>query len=169
MLTVVGRDRPGIVARVTGALYEAGGNLGEASMLRLGGSFTIMLMVEHEGDADRLAAAMKPVEDELELQSHVMPIAGVLHEHPEPDARVTVYGADRTGIVAEVTRALADAGLDILDLSSTVGGTADRPIYVLHIEGRANNGLPALRRAVRALSGRGGIDVRLAPVETLVG
>nr|WP_243448334.1 ACT domain-containing protein [Candidatus Thiosymbion oneisti] len=42
MLTLVGVDRPGIVARVTHAVFEAGGNLGEASMLRLGGNFTIL-------------------------------------------------------------------------------------------------------------------------------
>ena len=45
MLTVVGRDRPGIVSQVTLALYKGGGNLGEASMVRLGGNFSIMLMV----------------------------------------------------------------------------------------------------------------------------
>jgi len=44
MLTLVGVDRPGIVARVTRAVFEAGGNLGEASVLRLGGNFTIMMI-----------------------------------------------------------------------------------------------------------------------------
>lgn len=53
MLTVVGQDRPGIVAALARALYEGGANLGEASMARLGGNFTIMLMVEAE--ADRVA------------------------------------------------------------------------------------------------------------------
>ena len=37
MLTLVGKDRPGIVAEVSQVLFEAGGNLGEASMARLGG------------------------------------------------------------------------------------------------------------------------------------
>ena len=169
MLTVVGRDRPGIVARVTAALFEAGSNLGEASMLRVGGSFTIMLMVELAGDEAGLRAAMAPVIEALDLRAHVVPIQGLLHDHPAPDARVTVYGADRTGIVAEVTGALADAGFDILDLSSVVGGTAEYPIYVLHIEGRAEQGLERLTAAVARLSQGGGIDVRLAPIETLVG
>ena len=35
MLTLVGRDRPGIVAKVTAALFDGGCNLGEASMMRL--------------------------------------------------------------------------------------------------------------------------------------
>lgn len=42
MLTVVGRDRAGIVAALTDTLYRGGANLGEASMTRLGGNFTIM-------------------------------------------------------------------------------------------------------------------------------
>ena len=44
MLTMVGKDRPGIVAEVSQVLFEAGGNLGEASMARLGGNFTVMLL-----------------------------------------------------------------------------------------------------------------------------
>ena len=46
MVTLVGKDRPGIVAHVTNALYEEGCNLGETSMLRLGGNFSIMMMVQ---------------------------------------------------------------------------------------------------------------------------
>ena len=44
MLTFVGKDRPGIVAKVSQVLFDMQGNLGEASMTRLGGNFTIMLM-----------------------------------------------------------------------------------------------------------------------------
>ena len=36
-VTAVGRDRPGIVARVTAALLHLGCNLGETSMARLRG------------------------------------------------------------------------------------------------------------------------------------
>ena len=54
MLTVGGKDRPGIVSQVTAALYRGVCNLGEASMIRLGGNFTIMLMVQHAGDGDDL-------------------------------------------------------------------------------------------------------------------
>ena len=50
MLTLVGKDRPGIVAEVSQTLFEAGGNLGEASMARLGGNFTVMLMLQIENE-----------------------------------------------------------------------------------------------------------------------
>ena len=45
MLTLVGKDLPGIVAKISQAVFDLSGNLGETSMTRLGGNFTIMLMV----------------------------------------------------------------------------------------------------------------------------
>ncbi|ROR34707.1 glycine cleavage system protein R [Inmirania thermothiophila] len=168
MVTLVGEDRQGIVARVSGALYEAGCNLGEASMMRLGGNFAVMLMVEQAGPEGALEAVLAPVARALGLHLHVDPIRGRLHEHAVPDVRITIAGADRTGIVAQATQALAEAGLNILDLESDVAGTPDRPIYVLHIEGEARRGIEALRRAL-AGAGLGDLDVRVEPVETLVG
>lgn len=169
MLTVVGRDRPGIVSRVTGALYQGGCNLGEASMIRLGDAFTIMLMVGSAASSDEVAALVAPVAAELDLRCHVDAIEGALHRHHEPDVRISVYGADRAGIVADVTGALADAGLDIVDLSSAVAGTPEEPLYILHIEGRAEQGYEALEAAVAALPAKAKLDVQLAPVDTLVG
>lgn len=169
MLTVVGRDRPGIVARLTAALFEGGCNLGEASMTRLGDAFTFLLMVATERPSDAVLTLVEPVATELELRCHVDPIEGTLHRRLEPDVRISVYGADRAGIVAEVTGALAAAGLNILDLASVVAGTREQPIYILQIEGQALRGYEALAAAVAALPAKARLDVQLVPVDTLVG
>lgn len=168
MLTVVGEDRPGIVARLTHALYEGGANLGEASMLRLGGNFTIMLMVDYAGTAGELHGLIEPVLESLGLRWHIDPIEGRLHAHTVPDVRVTVFGADRAGIVAHVTGALAEAGLNILGLESDVGGTEQQPIYIMHIEGSAAEGVDALRSALAALDEQG-MQVTVEPIDTLIG
>ncbi|CAK0766105.1 glycine cleavage system transcriptional repressor [Gammaproteobacteria bacterium] len=178
MLTVVGQDRPGIVAQLTASLYEGGCNLGEASMIRLGGNFTIMLMVQFAGsiklDATKPAPSpdldglVRPVADALGLHLHIYPIDGGLHQHREPDVRITVHGADRAGIVAQVTGALAKAGLDILDLESDVAGSEQKPIYVMNIEGHATQGVPALRTALAAVIGDG-IEAHLELIQTLFG
>ena len=169
MLTVVGQDRPGIVARVTAALYEGGCNLGEASMMRLGGNFTIMLMVQHDGSLKSLQQILEPVIESTDLHMHLDKIEGHLHEHVIPDARISVFGADRAGIVAKVTNVLAGAGLHILNLESDVGGTAEQPIYIMHIEGRAGEGIEALRSALSVLESDDGIEAKLYPIETMVG
>jgi glycine cleavage system transcriptional repressor len=168
MLTLVGRDRPGIVAHLSSALYEGGCNLGETSMMRLGGNFTIMMMVDFAGAAKGLADLCGPVADSLGLHYHVDRIEGHLHQHLEPDVRITVYGADRAGIVSQVTGALAQAGLHILDLESDVAGTDEKPIYVMHIEGHAAEGIDALRSALAVVAGEG-VDVHLTPIETMIG
>jgi len=168
MLTLVGRDRPGIVARVTSALFDGGCHLGETSMMRLGGNFTIMMMVRFAGTTHALEQLVAGEAESLGLRLHVDRVEGVLHEHVEPDVRITVYGVDRAGIVAHVTSALAEAGLDILDLISDVGGTEQAPIYILHIEGRALEGIPALASALDIVKGEG-VDVQIAPIELMVG
>ncbi len=168
MLTLVGKDRPGIVAHVTAALFEAGANLGETAMMRLGGNFTIMMMVQFPGRRRELEQAIATETDSLDLAAHIDPIEAHLHAHREPDVRITVYGADRAGIVAKVTGVLAEAGLDILDLESDVAGTAEAPIYVMQIEGRAREGIPALASALEIVRAEG-VDAHLEPVETLVG
>ncbi len=168
MLTVVGEDRSGIVARVTTALFEGGCNLGEASMMRLGGNFTIMLMVELEGSGGELRKLLEPAARSLNLHIHIDDIKGRLHRHLEPDVSITVYGADRAGIVARVTGVLADAGLHILELDSDVAGSRENPIYVMHIEGHAGEGIEALRLALKRIE-RDGIEVSLQAVDTMVG
>lgn len=168
MLTLVGRDRSGIVARVSHALFEGGCQLGETSMIRLGGNFTIMMMVRFAGSTHALEQLVAGEAESLSLRLHVDRVEGGLHEHVEPDVRITVYGADRPGIVAQVTGALAEAGLDIFDLISDVGGTELAPIYILHIEGRALEGIPALASALEIVKGRG-VDAQIAPIELMVG
>ncbi len=167
MLTVVGADRPGIVAQLTDALYRGGCNLGEAAMERLGGNFAVMLMVEG-ADAATLERLLRPVTDGLGLRLHVDPIEGALYSHQEPNVQVTVYGADRPGIVAQVTGALSAAGFNILDLNSDVGGTRERPMYVMVLDGLATGGAAAVEQALAPLRA-GGIEVQVTALEPLIG
>lgn len=168
MLTLIGTDRPGIVARVTEALFESGCNLGETSMLRLGSNFTIMMMVKSAAGSEALRIVLQPVVDALELILHIDAIEAELHQRPVPDVRILVHGADRAGIVAQVTGQAAAAGLNILDLDSDVGGTASQPIYVLRIEGQAGQGLDAIEQALAPLRAQG-VKVDVLPIDTLIG
>ena len=167
MLTVIGADRPGIVAKLTEALFRGGCNLGEASMARLGGNFSVMLMVEG-ADAAVLEKLVRPVTDALGLRLHLDPIHGELHRHVEPNVQVTVNGADRPGIVAQATTALTGAGFNILDLNTDVGGTVERPIYIMLIDGYVAEGVAVVERAIAPLRA-GGIEVRVTALDTLIG
>jgi len=168
MLTLVGADRPGIVARVTRAVYVAGGSLGEASMIRLGGNFSMMMMVSDNGSSAALREAVAQVSSDLGLRFHIDSVDGGLHRHMVPNVQIRVTGADRSGIVADVTGALAEAGFNILELESDVAGDEEHPVYIMNIQGYSERTIEDLAAAVEGLVEEG-IAVDISSVETLIG
>ncbi len=163
MVTLVGEDKPGIVAQTTDALYRNGLTLGETSMMRLGGNFSMMMMVSGEGD---LKAVLAPVAEALNLHLHVDEIAGRLHQHMAPNIQIRVMGADQPGIVARVTGALAASGFNILELESDVAGTAQDPVYIMTIQGVSEEAVEVLQQALDGL-GEEGVDVSVSAIEML--
>jgi len=163
LLTLVGADQAGIVARVTESLAAADCELGETSMMRMGCNFAMMLRVSH--DNQDLAALLKDVCAELNLHLHVDEDADGACVITEPDVNITVYGADRSGIVAEVTNTLAMAGLNIIDLETAVAGSKEKPIYIMTIEGQALQGVEALNDAAAKISK--GVELNIVPIQTL--
>lgn len=168
MLTLVGQDRPGIVANITTALYDTGAQLGEASMMRLGGNFTIMLMVKSDHSIEQLDQSIESVVREMHLASSFQNIEANLHQHEIPDSRITVYCADRPGIVSKVTTSLLEAGFNIMDLESDVAGTEEEPIYIMNIEGIAVHGMDALEKAIAQIK-TDGVNVDMTPIDVMIG
>ena len=168
MLTLMGEDRKGIVAAVTQALFERGITLGETSMLRLGGNFTIMMMVAADLDAAELQEALADAVNAMDLTLHIDPMRGGLHQHITPNLIVRVSGADRAGIMARVTGVLAEVEFNILDLESDVAGSAEKPVYIMQIVGISETPLEELEAALNDIRDEG-IEVNISPLETLVG
>jgi len=164
MLSLIGKDKPGIVAQVTRVLFENDANLGEASMQRLGGYFAIMLMFSSDSSRN-ISQKIQTVATKLGLTMHIDPFDGHLHQHLEADVCVSLYGADRIGIVATATEKLASAGLHILALHTDVGGTEGQPIFVMEIEGHATQGLEAIQQAVSSMQD---FDVHVTAIDTLI-
>jgi glycine cleavage system transcriptional repressor len=167
MCTVVGRDQPGIVASITRELLQAQANLGESTMMRLGGNFTIMMMVDFAAGKDALFTLLQSVANKLSLKIHIDAVVYQAHDHPVPNTAVTVHGADRVGIVAEITERLYQAGFNITHLESQVGGAENKPLYVMQIEGQAEDqSADSLRVLLEDLDS---VSVRVNALETLIG
>ena len=133
-------------------------------MMRLGGNFAIMLRVGHQPATD-LKTLLVPVVDGMKLHLHLDEDVPASPHHVEPDVHISVYGADRTGIVAQVTDLLANAGLNIIDLETAVAGSAEKPIYIMSIEGHAQQGIEALQHAIADLADD--IEISLTEIDTL--
>ncbi|CAA9240964.1 MAG: hypothetical protein AVDCRST_MAG76-1769 [uncultured Acidimicrobiales bacterium] len=163
----VGADRPGIVAAVTGALAEAGANLDDTSMSILHGHFAIAMVVGGSDGLD-VAAALAPVAERLDLTVDVRSIPEGTPPTPAGERwSLAVYGADRPGLVASVTEVVADAGANVVDLTTRVVGGPDRPVYAMQLE----LAVPAqvepaeLAERLQAVAGDLGVDCTLTPAD----
>ncbi len=164
----VGADRPGIVAAVTGALAAAGANLDDTSMTILHGHFTIAMVVGGPEGLD-VAAALAPVAQELDLTVDVRPIAeGTPPRPPGHRWALAVYGADRPGLVAAVTAVVADAGGNVVDLTTRVVGGPDRPVYAMQLELALGGAVDAeaVGERLRQVATQLGVDCTLTAVDT---
>ena len=169
-VTAIGADRPGIVAAVTAVLMELGCNLEDTSMSILRGHFAMMLIVWTPDDGDpavierELASATAP----MDLVVAVRPIDDDVPRSPEGDAwTVSVYGADRPGIVHRVAVALAEEGLNVVDLTTHVIGGEDRPVYAMVLEVTVPAAVDpgSFTRRLEVLAGELGVSCSAHPVE----
>ena len=172
ILTAIGKDRPGIVAGVTKVLYDLGGNLEDSAMTRLAGEFAIMLVfaAPQRVTAMRLEQAFKRTASRLYLAVHVKALAAARRYPPQPRPHlISVYGADRPGIVYRMAHLLAGLRVNITDLS-THRTTGKHPLYHLLLEVELPNrlGVARLERRLSVLGRQLGVTVNLRAAEPAV-
>lgn len=120
VLTVLGPDRTGLVEAIADRIAAAGGNWEASHMARLAGQFAgILLVTVDAGRADAMLTAVRALEASG-LQVVARPTAA-----PSSAAgarlRLDLTGADRPGIVRDVSRVLAERGVNVEELESHVG------------------------------------------------
>ncbi len=166
-VTAIGVDRPGIVAAIAEVLRDRGGNVEESAMTILRGRFAMMLLVDADDAPDELRAALVEAVADLDLEVAVSH-PGEAHESEQPTHVLSVYGGDRPGIIAGVTRRLADLEVNITDLSTRLLPPDDEPVYAMVLEIVVPAGLGATRldAALTETAEELGVDHTLRPLET---
>ena len=117
VMTIIGPDRTGLVESVARVVAEHGGNWLESRMCRLGGEFAGILRIE------------LPLEKRQALIDALQTLQGrgltvvvrpgeAAAAAPGQLAKLEIVGHDRPGIVREITRALAGAGVNVEEFSS---------------------------------------------------
>jgi glycine cleavage system transcriptional repressor len=141
VVTAVGEDRPGIVAALAKAMYELGANLDDATMTRLHDIFTTMLSAElPEGKTtDDCRHALEAASRETGVVVTVQTVRPDPVHGDAPDHLITVYGADRPGIVYGVAGHLAARGVNITDMDTRRTGSPEAPVYVMLLEVHAGD------------------------------
>jgi glycine cleavage system transcriptional repressor len=162
-ITVVGHDRPGIIAQAAEVLSRHGMNLEDSSMTLLRGHFAMTLICAGEANPAQVESALQPlVNGSLDVTVREVP--------EEPDLPplgstylVTVHGADRLGIVARLAGVIAEAGGNITDLTTRLSGT----LYVLlaEVDIPRSTDVEALQARLAEVSTELGVDATMRVLE----
>jgi len=131
ILSVLGHDRPGIVAAVANALFEQNCNIENVSQTILqtefAGSFIVTLPPELPlvGLREMLSRTLA----QMEMHVHIKPLAdkaaALASEACEPFV-ITTKGPDRKGLVAGISAIIASYGVNITNLQAVFKG-GDEP------------------------------------------
>ena len=175
IVTALGKDRPGIVAGVTKVLYRLGCNLEDSAMTRLEGEFAIMLIFSSPSriNEQMLRRSFKPLEHQLKLVTHLKALT--TSETSVPSRRgkiysISIYGADRSGIVFHVADALARAGVNITDVHThrSTGKGPSLYLLLLEVELSSRIAVKPFETRLKKLGKSLGVHVSLRPSETAI-
>lgn len=159
-ITVLGHDRPGIIAETTGILAGLGLNLEDSSMTLLRGHFAMTLISAGDATAAAVQAALAPLEEGGDL---TVSVREVPEEHVAATAGtswvLTVHGGDRPGIVSSIVSRLAAVGGNITDLTTRLSG--ELYLLVAEVDLPAGVDVDELRTTLRAAADELGVGVSM--------
>ena len=135
-LSVVGKDRPGIVASVLQVLYRNRCNIEALSQTTIMGQFAMILIAStlSEGTRGELQKDCDPLIRDQGLEIH---LKGILPEEMVPYRAgetepfvITVQGEDRPGLAYGVSEVLSEWGINITNLDARVAFIGQKLEYI---------------------------------------
>lgn len=167
IITVLGHDRPGIVAAVAGALFEQRCNIEDISQTILQTEFAGIFIATIPDDTkeNELCESLEKKLHPLGLSVFLKPMqaapAGADVE-TEPFV-ITTLGPDRLGLVAGITGLLSDYGINIVHLKAAFRGGEDprRNVMIYEVDIPVATDHHAFRSALSRRARELGLDVSL--------
>lgn len=167
VLTAVGPDQPGIVAKLSGFLAEHGYNLEDSRMATLGGEFALILLVSTT-QADPLDLRKQaPHLESLVGMSVTIRETTPMGARPGIPFLVRGYAMDHPGIVHALAHEIASLGANIEEMETTmepapVSGT---PLFdvKLRISLPPSASITDLRHRLAEVADKRNMDISVEP------
>jgi phosphoserine phosphatase len=166
VVTVVGEDRVGLVASVTSLLFEVGLNIVDIEQSVIHSQFTMVLLVQpfKPGfNIRQLKLGLEAIGRDLDLSIGVMPLRDFkglrLAEEKTPYV-FTILGSDRPGVVAAISRVLAEGSANIEKIKMIARGEFLAMEMLVDIRG---GNFPVLRKRLLEVASEIGMDIIAQP------
>jgi glycine cleavage system transcriptional repressor len=172
IITAAGRDHPGMAHALAQILSDSGCNIEDTTMTRLSGEFAMILIVsppdgeEHARFIQNLETQLAPLESSHGLFVGVRDIDDTRPELADaPRYILSVYGPEKTGLLAAMTGVLAQHGVNITDVQTRVAGGG--AVYVMMFELELPQGLgeETLQTAIQNAAQSSGLQASLRQLE----
>jgi glycine cleavage system transcriptional repressor len=158
LITYIGPDRSGLIAKVAGRLFDLGGDLGDVTFAALGEAAEMTLLCElpKELTLDKLQKelrALPEVQDgdlkvtPFQLKSMLGPSSRITH-------RIILSGGDRPGLVAKITKILDEHGANVVRMNAErLMGTSGKQYISRFAISLREERAPACLAAIVSLAG----------------
>jgi len=136
LITLSGKDRPGIVQQIEALAHQHLGNWERSRLIHLNERFVGLVQISvPEENVDLLKNALHSIEGlDLTIAEGSEPAAQASSEH-----RIALVGADHPGIVSEIFAAIAALGLNVESLSTRTEAAADSGTTLFRAEARLSS------------------------------
>lgn len=137
LISVLCPDRPGLVAAITGCLFDLGGNLGDTSfaVLGAGAEFTSVCALPDALSFDAADAALRQL-PELEGAEIALRRFDMSPDHApsgEVTHQIVVGGGDQPGLVARLCETFQEFGGNIVSLNAGRSASEGGDTYVIRL------------------------------------
>ena len=165
VISIMARDRVGIIADVATAIRSLDGNLGDLSQTVLRGYFTMILVVAFPDGvtSKQVRQTLGAIGGDDPFEIGIKTSEGPLPEEPGiyDDRRyvLTAAGPDRVGLVAHITQYLAQKRINVEDLATRVDHGKYTMILLLDLPPETN--VSRLQRGLRLAAREVGVEAEL--------
>lgn len=137
MISILCRDRPGLISDITAYLYEEGASLGEMSfsVLGEGAEFTALCLFAGP-PPDDLEPGIRDLPDLSKATISIVDFALSPYHDATADTthHIVVRGADRPGLVARLSEVLAQHKANVVHMSAETRHGVPNDEYVIHMQ-----------------------------------
>jgi glycine cleavage system transcriptional repressor len=168
IVTVLGKDRPGIISQISAILYENECNLENVNQMILQNQFAGFFFVEPPLGLTRVQLQQIFLErtEDSGLTIHVSPLGtngGAQEEIQTEIFLITTIGPDQKGLVARFSSIIASFNANIINLKAVFKGGSDPNANVMSYQVSISPDVdaPAMFKALREKGGELNLDIRI--------
>lgn len=163
IISVMSEDRPGIIADITGAIYELNGDLADLNQSVLFGYLTMILVatfdnhITPENILARVTKIQSPTQLDVIVRKMDTPLDTSQSGLPEKTYIVTAQGKNKSGLVHGISSFCYLHNINILDLATT--RTDDRYTMILQLDLSKVDSITVVREDLQEYGKESGLHV----------